>query len=77
MITKIISGGLLKIDTYVIEVDMSLGLPVFVTVGLPDGAIIPDCLTKSGCIETKSSILLSISFNIKNFLILLFKWKIY
>ena len=41
MIAKIISGGLLGIDAYVIEVevDLALGLPVFATVGLPDGAV--------------------------------------
>jgi magnesium chelatase family protein len=41
MIAKIISGGLVGIDAYVIEVevDLALGLPVFATVGLPDGAV--------------------------------------
>jgi magnesium chelatase family protein len=41
MIAKVLSGGLLGIDAYVIEVevDISLGLPVFATVGLPDGAV--------------------------------------
>ena len=41
MIAKVLSGGLLGIDAYVIEVevDISLGLPIFATVGLPDGAV--------------------------------------
>jgi len=41
MIAKVLSGGLLGIDAYLIEVevDISLGLPVFSTVGLPDGAV--------------------------------------
>jgi len=41
MIAKVLSGGLLGIDAYQIEVevDISLGLPVFSTVGLPDGAV--------------------------------------
>ena len=41
MIAKVLSGGLRGIDAYVIEVevDISLGLPIFATVGLPDGAV--------------------------------------
>lgn len=41
MIAKVLSGGLLGIDAYLVEVevDISLGLPVFSTVGLPDGAV--------------------------------------
>jgi magnesium chelatase family protein len=41
MIAKVFSGGLLGIDAYLVEVevDISLGLPVFSTVGLPDGAV--------------------------------------
>jgi magnesium chelatase family protein len=41
MIAKVLSGGLLGIDAYPVEVevDISLGLPVFSTVGLPDGAV--------------------------------------
>ena len=41
MIAKVLSGGLLGIDAYQIEVevDIALGLPVFSTVGLPDGAV--------------------------------------
>jgi len=41
MIAKVLSGGLLGIDAYLVEVevDISLGLPIFSTVGLPDGAV--------------------------------------
>ncbi len=41
MIAKVLSGSLLGIDAYLVEVevDLSLGLPVFSTVGLPDGAV--------------------------------------
>ncbi len=41
MIAKVISGGLLGIDAYLVgvEVDISLGLPALATVGLPDGAV--------------------------------------
>ncbi len=41
MIAKVLSGGLLGIDAYQVEVevDIALGLPVFSTVGLPDGAV--------------------------------------
>ena len=41
MIAQVLSGGLLGIDAYLVEVevDISLGLPVFSTVGLPDGAV--------------------------------------
>jgi magnesium chelatase family protein len=41
MIAKILSGGLLGIDAYLVEVevDISLGLPVFSTVGLAEGAV--------------------------------------
>ena len=41
MIAKVISGGLIGIDAYLVgvEVDISLGLPALATVGLPDGAV--------------------------------------
>ncbi len=41
MIAKVISGGLLGIDAYLVgvEADISLGLPALATVGLPDGAV--------------------------------------
>ncbi len=41
MIAKVLSGGLIGIDAYQVEVevDIALGLPVFSTVGLPDGAV--------------------------------------
>ena len=41
MIAKVISGGLLGIDAYLVEVevDIALGLPALATVGLPDGAV--------------------------------------
>ena len=41
MIAKVLSGGVLGIDAYMVEVevDISLGLPVFSTVGLPEGAV--------------------------------------
>ena len=41
MIAKVLSGGLLGIYAYQVEVevDIALGLPVFSTVGLPDGAV--------------------------------------
>ncbi|MBI5326826.1 MAG: YifB family Mg chelatase-like AAA ATPase [Deltaproteobacteria bacterium] len=41
MIAKVFSGAVLGIDAYIVEVevDTSLGLPVFSTVGLPDNAV--------------------------------------
>jgi magnesium chelatase family protein len=41
MLAKVLSGAILGIDAYVVdvEVDIAQGLPVFATVGLPDGAV--------------------------------------
>ncbi len=41
MIAKVLSGALLGIDAYPVEVevDIALGLPQFATVGLPEGAV--------------------------------------
>jgi magnesium chelatase family protein len=41
MLAKVLSGSLLGIDGYLVEVevDLTLGLPTFSTVGLPDGAV--------------------------------------
>ena len=41
MISKILSSAVLGVDAYVVDVeaDISLGLPSFTTVGLPDGAV--------------------------------------
>ena len=39
MLAKVLSGAILGIDAYIVEVevDIAQGLPVFVTVGLFDG----------------------------------------
>ena len=41
MLAKVLSGTLLGVDAYevVVEVDISSGMPVFTTVGLPNGAV--------------------------------------
>ncbi|MBP1717047.1 MAG: ATP-dependent protease [Deltaproteobacteria bacterium] len=41
MLAKVLSGSILGIDAYLVEVevDIAQGLPVFATVGLPDGAV--------------------------------------
>ncbi|MDP3039326.1 MAG: YifB family Mg chelatase-like AAA ATPase, partial [Deltaproteobacteria bacterium] len=41
MLAKVLSGAILGIDAYIVEVevDIAQGLPVFATVGLPDGAV--------------------------------------
>lgn len=41
MLAKVLSGAILGIDAYIVEVevDISQGLPVFNTVGLPEGAV--------------------------------------
>lgn len=41
MLAKVLSGAILGIDAYIVEVevDIAQGLPVFNTVGLPDGAV--------------------------------------
>ncbi len=41
MLAKVLSGAVLGIDAYIVEVevDIAQGLPVFATVGLPDGAV--------------------------------------
>ncbi|MCX5907787.1 MAG: YifB family Mg chelatase-like AAA ATPase [Deltaproteobacteria bacterium] len=41
MLAKVLSGAIIGIDAYVVEVevDIAQGLPVFTTVGLPDGAV--------------------------------------
>ena len=41
MLAKVLSSSVLGIDAYVVEVevDISMGLPAFATVGLPDGAV--------------------------------------
>ena len=41
MLAKVLSGALLGIDAYPVdvEVDLALGLPQFATVGLPEGAV--------------------------------------
>jgi magnesium chelatase family protein len=41
MLAKVLSGAILGIDAYVVEVEVDIvqGLPVFATVGLPDGAV--------------------------------------
>ena len=41
MLAKVLSGAIIGIDAYVVEVevDIAQGLPVFATVGLPDGAV--------------------------------------
>jgi magnesium chelatase family protein len=41
MLAKVLSGAILGIDAYTVEVevDIAQGLPVFATVGLPDGAV--------------------------------------
>ncbi len=41
MLAKIYSGAVLGVDglSVVVEVDLSLGLPIFTTVGLPDGSV--------------------------------------
>lgn len=41
MLAKVLSSAVLGIDAHVIEVevDITLGLPAFATVGLPDGAV--------------------------------------
>ncbi|HYA03387.1 MAG TPA: YifB family Mg chelatase-like AAA ATPase [Syntrophobacteria bacterium] len=41
MLAKVLSSAVLGIDAYVVEVevDITLGLPAFATVGLPDGAV--------------------------------------
>ena len=41
MLAKVLSGAILGIDAYVVEVEVDIvqGLPVFSTVGLPDGAV--------------------------------------
>jgi magnesium chelatase family protein len=41
MLAKVLIGAILGIDAYVVdvEVDIAQGLPVFATVGLPDGAV--------------------------------------
>ncbi len=41
MLAKVLSGAIIGIDAYIVEVevDIAQGLPVFATVGLPDGAV--------------------------------------
>jgi len=41
MLAKVLSGAILGIDAYLVEVEVDIvqGLPVFATVGLPDGAV--------------------------------------
>ena len=41
MLAKVLSSSVLGIDAYVVEVevDITMGLPAFATVGLPDGAV--------------------------------------
>ena len=41
MLAKVVSGALIGIDAYPVEVevDIAQGLPQFATVGLPDGAV--------------------------------------
>jgi len=41
MLAKVLSGAIMGIDAYIVEVevDIAQGLPVFATVGLPDGAV--------------------------------------
>ncbi len=41
MLAKVLSGAVLGIEAYIVEVevDIAQGLPVFATVGLPDGAV--------------------------------------
>ena len=41
MLAKVLSGGVTGIDGYIVEVevDLSLGMPGFATVGLPDNAV--------------------------------------
>jgi magnesium chelatase family protein len=41
MLARVLSGAILGIDAYIVEVevDIAQGLPVFATVGLPDGAV--------------------------------------
>jgi magnesium chelatase family protein len=41
MLAKVLSGAILGIDAFVVEVEVDIvqGLPVFATVGLPDGAV--------------------------------------
>ncbi len=41
MLAKVLSGAILGIEAYVVEVEVDIvhGLPVFATVGLPDGAV--------------------------------------
>ncbi len=41
MLAKVLSGAILGVDAYLVEVevDIAQGLPVFATVGLPDGAV--------------------------------------
>ncbi len=41
MLAKVLSGAILGIDAYIVEVevDIAQGLPIFATVGLPDGAV--------------------------------------
>ncbi|MGH7372020.1 MAG: magnesium chelatase domain-containing protein, partial [Candidatus Methylomirabilales bacterium] len=41
MLAKVLSGAVLGVNAYVVEVevDIALGLPSFNTVGLPDGAV--------------------------------------
>jgi len=41
MISKVLSSAILGIDAYLVEVevDIALGFPQFLTVGLPEGAV--------------------------------------
>jgi magnesium chelatase family protein len=41
MLAKVLSSSVFGIDAYVVEVevDITMGLPAFATVGLPDGAV--------------------------------------
>ncbi len=41
MLAKVLSSAVLGVDAYIVEVevDVASGLPAFMTVGLPDGAV--------------------------------------